>query len=118
MKLVIVESPLFAPTTKEVDRNIDYARACLRDCLSKGEAPLASHLLYTQPGVLDDKKPEERKRGMEAGFAWTEQCASRMHACVVYTDRGISDGMQQGITIASKARIPLEFRKLGGTWNK
>ena len=41
-----------------------YARACVADCLRRGEAPIASHLLYTQPGVLDDDVPEERAQGI------------------------------------------------------
>jgi hypothetical protein len=35
-----------------------------------GEAPIASHLLYTQPGVLRDEIPEERRHGIDAGLAW------------------------------------------------
>ena len=48
MRRVIIESP-YAGFVK---RNEDYARECLRDSLMRGEAPIASHLLYTQPGVL------------------------------------------------------------------
>ena len=37
---------------------MEYARACLRDSLLRGEAPIASHLLYTQPvASLDDSDP-------------------------------------------------------------
>ena len=117
MLLVIIESPFSAPTKKGVEKNQEYLRACMADCLSRGEAPYASHGLYTQPNVLDDTKPEERRKGMEAGFAWTTQCAHQISACVVYTDRGISSGMEAGIANASKGRIPLVFRKLGGTWS-
>lgn len=47
MKLVIVESPYAG----DVKTNVAYARAAIRDCLMRGEAPYASHLLYTQEGV-------------------------------------------------------------------
>lgn len=50
MILVIIESPYAG----DVDRNLEYLRAAMRDCLKRGEAPFASHALYTQPGVLDD----------------------------------------------------------------
>lgn len=80
--------------------HVNYARACLADCLSRGEAPLASHLLYTQPGVLDDTVPGERKKGIEASFVW--RIFAR--ATVVYTDFGISTGMQQGIDHACDVR--------------
>jgi hypothetical protein len=92
-----------------VEDNVDYARRCLSDSVHRGEAPIASHLLFTQPGVLDDEVPEERKLGMDAGHAWYSQA----HRCVVYTDHGISNGMQRGIELASQHGVPVEFRKLG-----
>ena len=53
MERVIIESPFAG----DVDRNLRYARAAMRDCLLRGESPYASHLLYTQPGVLNDDIP-------------------------------------------------------------
>lgn len=70
MRRVVVESPYGSDDPKIIERNIRYARACLHDCLLRGEALYASHLLYTQDGVLRDEVPEERTLGMEAGFAW------------------------------------------------
>lgn len=104
MRLVVIESPFAG----EVERNIAYARACVRDSLSRGEAPMASHLLYTQPGVLDDAIPEERQWGMEAGFAW----AHVAEATVVYTDYGISDGMKMGIRRAKEEGRLVKYRKI------
>lgn len=85
----------------------------MHDCLLRGEAPFASHGLYTQEGVLDDTKPEERKRGITAGFAWREKA----HATVVYTDLSISSGMQLGIEDARVKGLPIEYRTLPG-WNR
>ena len=96
MRLVIVESPYAG----DIARNLAYARACMADCLARGEAPYASHLLYTQPGVLDDDKPVERAWGMAAGFAWGE----RADATVVYMDLGTSAGMVAGIERAKAAK--------------
>lgn len=104
MRRVILESPYAG----DVLINERYARQCLRDCLSRGEAPLASHLLYTQEGVLDDSDPDERLQGMAAGFAWTRVA----EAVVVYTDRGISGGMHAGIEAAREHGIPVEFRSI------
>lgn len=108
MRLVIVESPYAG----DVEANERYARACMADCLRRGEAPYASHLLYTQPGVLDDTKPEERKLGMDAGFEWRWPA----DATVVYLDRGISKGMQAGIEHAKYVQAhsshQIEFRRL------
>ena len=104
MKRVILESPFAG----EVERNIRYARLCLRDCLKRGEAPIASHLLFTQPGVLDDKVPEERQLGIEAGLTW----GLLAEVTVVYTDFGISRGMEYGIERAQKENRPVEYRHL------
>jgi hypothetical protein len=80
----------------------------LRDSLLRNEAPIASHLLYTQPGVLDDGDPAERQRGIDAGLAWKEVA----EATVVYVDYGITRGMQYGIDVARGAGVPVEFRYL------
>lgn len=70
MRRVYVESPYGSNDPEIIKRNIMYARACVRDCILRGEAPFASHLLYTQDGVLRDEVPDERALGMEAGFVW------------------------------------------------
>lgn len=89
MKTVILESPYAGDS----EVHIRYARACMGDCLRRGEAPFASHLLYTQPGVLDDRMPDERNMGIAAGLA----IGDLFDATVVYTDLGISSGMEMGI---------------------
>lgn len=102
MRLVIVESPYAG----DVDANVAYARACMTDCLRRGESPLASHLLY--PQMLDDLLPHERMLGIDAGLAWAEKA----DATVVYTDRGTSRGMQYGIEHANRHGRPIEYRSL------
>jgi len=104
MKLVILESPYAG----NVKRNEAYARLCLRDCLMRGEAPFASHLLYTQSRVLDDTVPEERAFGINAGLKWGRVAEKS----VVYTDVGISSGMKYGIERAKKDGRPVEYRTL------
>ncbi len=106
MKTVIVESPFAG----DVKKNIRYARAAMRDCLLRGEAPYASHLLYTQEGVLNDDVPEEREHGIQAGFAWRQAA----QATVVYQDLGISRGMQYGIDHAKEQGSEIEYRSLPG----
>lgn len=92
MKLVVIESPFRGdPNHPEYERNTDYAKRCLLDSLRRGEAPLASHLLY--PQVLDDTKPEERRKGIEAGLAWALEAS----LTAVYTDFGVSPGMEAAI---------------------
>lgn len=108
MKRVIVESPFAG----DVERNLAYVRACMADCLRRGEAPYASHALYTQPGVLDDNDPAERKQGIEAGFAW--RAAAEL--TVFYIDLGWSRGMQLGLEDCQQKGKPFETRALLGRW--
>jgi hypothetical protein len=118
MRLVIVESPFAG----DIERNLRYLRACLRDCLKRGEAPYASHAIYTQPGVLDDGDAAERKHGIEAGFEWRKVS----EATCVYTDLGVSTGMQYGIDAHVRlaeaefkngdTRRAIEYRQLGEDW--
>jgi hypothetical protein len=105
---VIIESPYAG----DVERNLRYLRACMRDCLLRGEAPYASHALYTQPGVLRDDVPEERRHGIEAGFAFRP--LTKM--TVVYADLGYSTGMKHGINHAKEIDHPIAYRTLGGEW--
>lgn len=107
---VIVESPYAG----NIWENEEYARACMADCFRRGEVPYASHLLYTQPGVLDDTNPIERRIGMEGGFIWAEAGDRR----VVYVDLGVSSGMKEGIKHAESIGQPVEFRMLPAWTNK
>ena len=104
MDLVILESPYAG----DVNKNIKYARECVRDSLLRGEAPIASHLLYTQDGILDDDISRERQLGIDAGLAW-KSVASKS---VVYVDLGITKGMRYGIKAAERSGIPVEERRI------
>ena len=104
MKRVIIESPYAG----DIERNVKYARLCLKDSLNRGEAPIASHLLYTQEGVLDDTIPEERILGIDAGLAW--KSVAEKH--VFYTDYGMSNGMQYAWDYAVEQSIVVEERKI------
>lgn len=120
MHLVIIESPYAPKNAKDpedfqhkLNLHIAYARAAMLDCLRRGEAPYASHLLYTQPGVLDDTVSADRSLGIEAGLAW----GKKADATVVYEDLGISGGMALGIATAKAEGRPVEMRRLGLPWS-
>jgi hypothetical protein len=104
MRLVIIESPYAG----DIKANTEYARRCVRDSLERGESPIASHLLYTQPGILNEDIPAERLWGFDAGLAWLRVA----DASVVYVDRGISSGMRCGIAAAQDAGVTVEYRRL------
>lgn len=105
-RIVQFESPFGAPDADGIVLNVAYALIGMRDSLLRGEAPFASHLLYTQ--MLDDEKPDERKMGIMAGLA----IGSHADATVVYEDLGISRGMQLGIDHAEELGRPVERRRL------
>ena len=106
MKRVVLESPFAG----DIEKNIAYAKLAMKDCLKRGEAPIASHLLWTQPGLLDDNDAEERKLGIAAGHAWTEVA----DYVVVYIDRGMSKGMEAGINLAHEKNKRVELRNIPG----
>jgi hypothetical protein len=108
MDKVIVESPYKG----DVALNKRYLRMVMLDCLRRNEAPFASHGLYTQVGVLDDDNPEDRELGISAGLLWGE-CADKT---VVYTDLGVTAGMDEGISHAKECNREIEYRELVG-WN-
>ena len=103
-KLVYLESPYAG----DVEKNIKYARLCMKDSIDRGEYPFASHLLYTQENILDDNDPVERKLGIVACFAFAKLCSKT----VIYADLGISDGMMLGIEDAIRNKRIIEVRYL------
>lgn len=102
MKLVIIESPYAG----NVVQNEIYARSAVEDSLSRNEAPIASHLLYTQ--MLDDNIPAERALGISAGLAWRKVA----EAAVFYVDRGWSGGMLAAKELYDREGFPYEIRSI------
>ena len=104
MRRVILESPWQG----NIRKHRNYARRCIRDCLARGEAPIASHLLFTQAGILNDNNAEDRSLGIRAGLAWS--CVA--DAAVFYADYGFSLGMLHAIREHGIAETPIEIRYL------
>lgn len=102
----IIESPFSAPTEPELVRNVYYAMLAVRDSLERGEAPYASHLFFTQ--MLDDNVLIERELGIGAGLDIARFAAQT----AVYTDLGISRGMEYGIERAEKLGRVVTNRQL------
>lgn len=110
MRRVVIESPYKEIEGEEPEAsrrvNAAYLQECIRDCFRRGEACFASHQMYTM--ALDDAVAEERRQGLLAGFEW-HRVADWL---VVYTDRGISDGMKKGIENATLLGVPIVYRTL------
>lgn len=94
MRPIVIESPFGGC----VPLNRAYLQACIRDCLRLGETPYASHQMLTW--ALDDKNPEERALGIEAGIDFRDKC---MLSSVFYVDLGWSTGMND-----ARATLPPE----------
>jgi len=106
MRRVVICSPWRGNT----ELHSRYLDACLRDSFARGEAPIAAHAIG--PRVLRDDVPDEREIGIGAGLAWIHAA----DAVVVYSDLGISAGMQREIAHAEWVGVHVEYRQLGGEW--
>lgn len=108
MTLVVIESPYAG----DVKTHTEYANRAIRDSINRGEHPFASHILYTQ--ALQDCDPDQRKTGINCGYSWGKHAKK----IAVYTDYGISNGMQQAMGYYNKIGIPIEYRKIGKNMEK
>ncbi len=100
--------------------NIAYLHLCLKDSLSRNEAPWASHGFY--PSFLDDNAPSERRAGFECEQAWLDIALSHSASgglrliIATYLDRGISPGMIATLKHITQNAGPscyeLDFRNL------
>lgn len=112
MRKVYICSPYRAKDGAELDRNIDYAQQLTRQALEAGLAPITPHLYMTQ--CMDDKKPEERARGMAAGLTLLKSC-DFVIAGVKY---GITEGMDREIHTANMLGIAvIDANQIKGIWN-
>ena len=104
MLLVVIESPYAG----DVERNLVYLNACILDSFMRGEAPIASHGLY--PRALDDLYPDQRDLGITAGYAWGVMA----DFIAVYTDLGISAGMERAILHYGRHNMRIKRRTVEG----
>ena len=98
---------LLSPFAGDVAGNLRYAKRAMLDAIKRGDAPIASHLLY--PQVLDDTIVDQRRTGISCERAWMLQA----QAIVAYIDLGISSGMVETINLANLLSIPVEHRRIG-----
>jgi hypothetical protein len=106
MRLVILESPFRGKDRWQYYFFRRYAQECIRDSIERGESPYASHRII--PGALDDSVPEERDKGIRAGYAWWKHAA----AIVFYVDNGMSEGMHKALQRAKTMQLVVEMRKI------
>lgn len=97
-----------SPYRGDTEANTTYAQQAVLDSFGRGEAPFAPHLLY--PQVMDDGDEVDRNVATTAANAWLEFSDT----LAVYTDLGISAGMQDEIAFAEENEIEIEYRQLEG----
>jgi hypothetical protein len=106
-KLVCIESPWAGLGGGE--KAASYLRDCIRDSISRGEFPIASHAIWCVAGGISDSVEANRFRGMSAGMKFIEVC----DLVAVYTDHGISQGMRRAIDYAGVCGKPIVARRVG-----
>lgn len=103
MRLVLVESPYQTTESGRLE-DIRYALWAVYDSITRGEAPFASHLFYTQ--MLPETEAS-RNLGLAMRDVFSRQAATLVAR---YTDLGISPGMVRDVD----STLPIEERTLGG----
>jgi len=111
MDKIVIETP-FLGLYPRTFQHFKYCRACLRDSLSRGEAPLPSFIFLMFDGLVDVKDVKSRKGAALAANTWTD-IAQKL---VIYIDLGITDAMKDRIRSAKDLDQVVEYRKLGDKW--
>ena len=106
MRRVVIESPFRATETYSAAQFAAYLDACLSDAINRGEAPFASHAIY--PRVLNDANPVDRHQGIAMGLEW----GSAADLVAVYSDFGVSEGMDEAIRFYASRNVPVEWRRI------
>jgi hypothetical protein len=106
LPLIYVASPLSDPTAEGVAHNIAFAETICRMVSLSGGAPYAPHLLL--PRFLDDKIPEERGMGINAGLRMLSHC-DELWAVLPPWRVSLSVGMQQEVLAARNRHIPIHI---------
>lgn len=100
----VVESPYAG----DIERNIEYAKKCVTWCIKNAYAPICSHLLFTQPGILNDNDHFERVLGISCGLQWLRVSEKQ----IFFVDYGMSEGMNKGKEVGKLIGIEQEFIKI------
>jgi hypothetical protein len=117
MRIVCLESP-FKPSESDIQRyagryspsellrqNLIYARLLLLNSLKLGEAPFASHLLYTQ---VWSEREDLRQAGIRSGIEFH----NRVDLIVLGVDLGTSTGMKLATDNARLVNTELTTRSI------
>ncbi len=112
LTFVLIESPLSPSDKHPFFKNIYYAQMCMQYALQCGTAPVTTHLEWTQcPGAkqifVPDEDTENQGIGRNNALVAGDKIRSIVEEVWVFTDLGISSGMQHGIDHANKIETPV-----------
>ena len=108
---------LESPYSGNIAENIKYAIECTRDSLHRGEAPFASHLLYTLHPVhlfVADGGRHTVAVGREGAIAASQSWRHVADVTVFYVDLGWSSGMSAALQYCKERGLPWEERSIRG----
>lgn len=94
----------YSGTKKEIRFNVSVAKLIAKMVLESGFIPVVPHIYFTQ--FLDDRIPEERKKGTDIGIELLKECD---RAVVVIVDGVISKGMEAEIQVCKELGKPLQI---------
>lgn len=106
-KAVIVITPFAAEDYANAAKMNRYALRATRDSLNRMEAPVASHLFYSD--VISARNPIERDIGLQSQLTWLKNC----DLVAVYLDFGVTPAMQVAINAAIQRNKKIEYRTIG-----
>lgn len=110
MRVTFVSSPFRAETVEQKIRYERYVRDACRDCITRGEVPIAPHLYL--PKLLDDADELDRELALEM----CRSLIDRVNCVAFYGDYGVSEGMNEEYEHANRksCRATVRWRFLGG----
>lgn len=103
----LIVSPYTTEDIALLPRQLQYAKACVQDSLSRHEAPYCGPLLYSQ--VINDRQTAEHDAGMLSSLSWLNVC----DLVVVYSDYGFTHNMNLIMNQAKMRIKKIEYRLLG-----
>jgi hypothetical protein len=94
LRPVVYESPFASTDLDTFARNIAYARLLIREgATGYNEAGIASHVIWTQPGILRDTVESERNLGIACGIVFANMAKQGIIGHIYGIDLGWSKGM-------------------------
>lgn len=104
-RTALVLTPFMSEDPAKKDMFYRYAKRAVKDCLNRGEAPLASHIFFYE-FFNNNLIQTERDMGFISQVSWIKDC----DMVVVYMDFGITQAMKAALDVAKLKNRRIEYR--------